>query len=105
MASSLSLYILTYNCGCALIDVTAVASQLFLGLDHDKLPDLLVISLQEVAPLAHSFIGGSFLAPYLNRFQDAVRDAVKRFDSESDDEYTLFITRHVGMTAIMVWQS
>ena len=73
--AAISLYILTFNCGKALIDVDAVASQLFLGLSTPKLPDILVLSLQEIAPIPHCLIGGSFLVPYFSRFHQAVEKA------------------------------
>lgn len=101
--ASLSLYIITFNCGLELIDIPAVASQLFNGLDDTKLPDLLVISLQEISPVAHAFIGGSFLAPYLARFHEAVDLAAKNVAGERAGRYFSIITRHVGITAIMVF--
>jgi hypothetical protein len=101
--TSLSLYIITFNCALTLIDTAAVASQLFIGLDDTELPDLLVISLQEIAPLAQSFIGGSFLVPYFARFEDAVNIATKERDGDSTDRYTPIVARNVGMTAIMVF--
>lgn len=97
--ASLSLYILTFNCGRAFIDTQAFASQLFNGIDHP--PDLIVISLQEVSPLAQSFIGGSFLAPYFSRIRDAVRIAAKELGAEQP--YRSIAARNVGMTAIMAF--
>lgn len=101
--ASLSLYIITFNCGRELIDKAAVASQLFNGLDDSKLPDLLVVSLQEIAPIAQSFIGGSFMVPYFARFEDAVNTAAKQISGNSTDQYTSIVARHVGMTAIIVF--
>jgi hypothetical protein len=101
--ASLSLYIFTFNCGRELIDKAAVASQLFNGLEDSILPDLLVVSLQEVAPIAQSFIGGSFLVPYFARFEDAVNTAAKQVSGNSTDRYTSIVARHVGMTAIIVF--
>jgi hypothetical protein len=101
--ASLSLYIFTFNCGRELIDKAAVASQLFNGLDDSELPGLLVLSLQEVAPIAQSFIGGSFLVPYFARFEDAVNIAAKQVSGNSTDRYTSIVARNVGMTAIIVF--
>lgn len=101
--ASLSLYIVTFNCGRELIDKAAVASQLFNGLDDSNLPDLLVVSLQEIAPIAQSFIGGSFLVPYFAKFEDAVNIAAKQLSGNSTDRYTSIVARHVGMTAIIVF--
>lgn len=101
--ASLSLYIFTFNCGHKLIDKATVASQLFNGLEDSTLPDLLVVSLQEVAQIAQSFIGGSFLVPYFARFEDAVNIAAEQISGNSTDRYTSVVTRHVGMTAIIVF--
>lgn len=97
-----SLYILTFNCGRALIDVDAFGSQLFNGLSQSKLPDLLVLSLQEIAPIPHSLIGGSFLVPYFARFHEAVEKAAQKL-SDGDTPYTAVTARNVGMIGIMVF--
>jgi hypothetical protein len=104
-ATAISLYILTFNCGRSLIDVDAFASQLFEGLSQPKLPDLLVLSLQEVAPIPHSLIGGSFLIPYFSRFHHAVQNAAIKLASATNDTpiYTVIVARNVGMTGIMVF--
>ncbi|KAI9743787.1 MAG: hypothetical protein M1818_002521 [Claussenomyces sp. TS43310] len=96
----LNLYILTYNCAREPIDNQAVASQLFDGLCGSSPPDLVVVSLQEIAPISASFIGGSFLVPRFARFQDAVNDAAEKI---SGGPYTTIAARHVGMTALMVF--
>ena len=104
-AAAISLYILTFNCGGSLIDVDAFASQLFDGLSQRKLPELLVLSLQEIAPIPHSFIGGSFLIPYFSRFHQAVQNAAIKLASTTNDIpiYTAITARNVGMTGIMVF--
>jgi hypothetical protein len=104
-AAFVSLYILTFNCGRSLIDVDAFASQLFDGLESPTLPQLLVLSLQEIAPIPHSFIGGSFLVPYFQRFQDAVQNAALKLPHRDSDTplYTPIAIRNIGMTGIMVF--
>jgi hypothetical protein len=104
-AATISLYILTFNCGRSLIDVDAFASQLFDGLSRPKLPDVLVLSLQEIAPITHSFIGGSFLIPYFSRFHHAVQNAAIKLAGATNDTpmYTAIAARNVGMTGIMVF--
>ncbi|KAF7862533.1 hypothetical protein EAF04_007406 [Stromatinia cepivora] len=99
---ALSLYFLTFNCGLTLIDTDAFASQLFSGLSSPHLPDLLVLSLQEIAPIPHSLIGGSFLVPYFNRFHDAVEKASKKL-SDDGSAYTSIVARNVGLTGIMIF--
>jgi hypothetical protein len=101
--ASLSLYIVTYNCGRAIIDTQAVASQLFRGLDTPQLPDVFVLSLQEIAPIPHSLIGGSWLVPYFTRFHDAVQIATRKHESYDGTSYTALVEENVGMTAIMVF--
>lgn len=98
--ATLSLYLLTFNCGRALIDVDAFASQLFDGLSQPKLPDILVLSLQEIAPIPHSLIGGSFLVPYFARFDQAVDKAIRKV-ANGRNEYTASAPRNVGMIGIM----
>lgn len=104
-ATAVSLYIVTFNCGGALIDVDAFASQLFDGLSQPKLPDLLVLSLQEIAPIPHALIGGSFLVPYFSRFHKAVQNAAIKLASATNDTpiYTPITARNIGMTGIMVF--
>ncbi|KAH9213861.1 inositol 5-phosphatase-like protein [Leptodontidium sp. 2 PMI_412] len=105
--AAISLYILTFNCGKALIDIDAVASQLFSGLSTPKLPDLLVLSLQEIAPIPQCLIGGSFLVPYFSRFHQAVEKASRKASgSTSGDDGLIYhpvAARNLGMTGIMVF--
>lgn len=101
--ASLGLYILTFNCGRAYVDVDSFASQLFTGLSAPKLPDILVLSLQELAPLPQSFVGGFLLAPYFGRFHHAVQKAARKLSGVDDDPYTLIAARNIGMTGIMVF--
>lgn len=97
-ALPLDLYFVTFNCGRALLDVEAFASSLFHSRPkQDALPDLVVLSLQEVAPIAYSFLGGAILQQYFTPFLAAVFRAGGR-----QAEYGHLITHNVGMTAIMV---
>jgi hypothetical protein len=100
---SLNLYILTFNCGRSLIDVESFASQFFSGLSTTKLPDVLVLSLQEIAPIPHSFVGGFLLAPYFMRFHHAVQKAARKLSGVDVASYTAITARNVGMTGIMVF--
>ena len=104
--ASLSLYLLTFNCARTLIKPSDFSPHIFDALDaHQKLPDILVLSLQEVAPIAQSFLGGSFLQIYLHAFDYAVRlAAAQASDDGSDDaRYINISSKNVGMTAIMVF--
>lgn len=99
----LNIYILTFNCARAIVDVEPFASQFFAGLSTPKLPDIVVLSLQELAPIARSFVGSFLLAPYFGRFQHAVQSAARKLSGEDDDSYTLISARSVGMTGIMIF--
>ncbi|KAG4438964.1 hypothetical protein IFR05_005536 [Cadophora sp. M221] len=105
--AAISLYILTFNCGKELIDVDAVSSQLFSGLSTPKLPDLLVLSLQEIAPIPQCLIGGSFLVPYFSRFHQAVEKASRKISGSTGGDggliYHPVAARNLGMTGIMVF--
>jgi len=94
----LDLYVVTFNCGRALLDIEAFAATLFRArTDHASLPDIVVLSLQEVSSIAYSFLGGALLAPYFGRFVEAVQLA-----GGGSHAYRHLITHNVGMTGIVV---
>jgi len=96
--ASLSLYLLTFNCARNPIQPETFAASLFNALPTSHAsPDILVLSLQEVAPVSYSFLGGSFLMPYFNAFREAVRIA------DEDSDYVNVIARNTGMIAVMVF--
>ncbi|KAL9130631.1 MAG: hypothetical protein Q9217_001245 [Psora testacea] len=98
---TLTAYVLTYNCGRRLTVPHKLASHLFSALPSPSPPpEILVFCLQEVAPIAYSFLGGSYLLPYLERFTEAVDIAASKLDGAA---YVNDINRNVGMTAIMVF--
>ena len=93
---SLNVYLVTYNCARTLIDVDSFAHHFFRWNNGTfPTPDLIVLSLQELAPLSPAFIGGRLLYPYFRRFFTAVNIA-------STEQYDLIAARNVGMTAIMI---
>ncbi|OQV03933.1 hypothetical protein CLAIMM_08903 [Cladophialophora immunda] len=95
---SLSVYILTYNCARTLVDPANFAPYLFHALPPSSdPPELLVLCLQELAPISYAFLGGSFLTPYFKAFREVVRLASK------DHGYVNVVSRNLGMTAIMVF--
>jgi hypothetical protein len=97
----LNLYILTSNCARNLIDVDLVAAHLFDVLPSSSpAPELIVLSLQELAPIAYSFLGGSYLLPYFNAFIKAVKQATAKQWNES---YVTLVKDHIGMTGLMVF--
>ena len=90
-----NIYLLTFNCARTLVDVEAFARHL-LGRDPKPTPDLLVLSLQEVAPIAYAFLGGTFLLPYFSRLAQAV-------DRASAGALRHVATHNAGMTAVMLF--
>lgn len=102
--ASLNVYIVTFNCARQPIDTDSFASHLFDVHESPALPDILVISLQEIAPIPQSFIGGSFLDSYFARFEKAVHAAVqKRHDADAHNGYQIVSKKTIGMTGIMVF--
>ncbi|KAI9695851.1 MAG: hypothetical protein M1836_005968 [Candelina mexicana] len=102
--ASLNVYLVTYNCAQTPICPPSFAFNLFSALPSRQPPDILILSLQEIAPIAYSFLGGSYLGPYFSRFQYAVELASSNLsNNDGDVKYRIIITRNVGQTAIMVF--
>lgn len=104
MPAPLELYLLTFNCGRALIDPKLLGTNLFTAWPKDRqdLPDVLAISLQEVAPIAYSFLGGRYLLPYLERVEESVRVAGGK-SGGGEAVYERLEVHNVGMTVTMVF--
>lgn len=99
--STIDPYLVSFNCGREQVQPEKFAAHLFEALPRpQKAPDILVLALQEVAPIAYSFLGGSYLASYLSGFHHAVNLAAASLDSAN---YVNIITRNLGMTVIMVF--
>lgn len=98
--SVLKNYIVTFNCGREQVKPEIFARHLAKALPKNNIPDLLVLCLQEVAPIAYSFLGGSYLTLYFESLRRAVHLASSRLDNAT---YVHIITRNVGMTAIMLF--
>ena len=91
------LRVLTFNCAREFVNPEIFARHIFDVLPHSLPPEILIISLQEIAPIAYSFLGGSFLVPYFDRVRHSVNIAAASFDNAS---YNNIFTWNVGMTAI-----
>lgn len=105
-AEDLNVYILTFNCARNLIPTDRFAAHLFDVLPpSNTAPEILVLSLQEIAPICYAFLGGSFLAPYLSAFQQAVEIATRNQwpATTSRDGYVNVVTHHCGLTALMIF--
>ncbi|WPH05035.1 Hypothetical protein R9X50_00793300 [Acrodontium crateriforme] len=102
MADNLRIYLATFNCGRELLDVNYFAANLFNGYEGELPPDLIVLSLQEIAPLGYSFLGGSFLNSYFMRFNQAIIDGTGlKFGKNAG--YSQVIARNAGMTGIVIF--
>lgn len=104
--SFLKLYLLTWNCGRAFIEEDTFAKHLLDGwqdptADVVKLPDAIVLNLQEIAPLSHAFLGANFVKPYFDHFRKAVRLATT--SRESGTSYINVVSRNCGLTALMLF--
>ncbi|KAL9081343.1 MAG: hypothetical protein Q9159_007341 [Coniocarpon cinnabarinum] len=92
----LDVYMVAFNCARTLIDLDYFALRLFAHSRHlQSPPDLIVLCLQEVAPIAHAFLGGSLLVPYFRRFIEAVNRAASA-------DFDTVAVRNIGLTAIIV---
>lgn len=107
--ASLSLYLLTFNCARTPVDIDLFASHFFNALPHtdssptsaesSSPPELIVLCLEEIAPIAYAFLGGSYLDAYFNTFRQVVYQAVsKRWDVN----YDILVRDNSGMTGLLV---
>ncbi|KAI4170503.1 MAG: hypothetical protein LQ343_004880 [Gyalolechia ehrenbergii] len=96
----LKILVVTFNCGRQLLKPAIFAQQLTNELSGSQRPEILVLSLQEIAPIAHSFLGGSCLVRYFLRFFLAVKAATKAIEYGN---YVPLITRNVGMTGCIIF--
>ncbi|KAI6251195.1 Type II inositol polyphosphate 5-phosphatase 15 [Erysiphe necator] len=104
MTQSLSLFILTFNCAKALLDVNSFSSNVLSPLKLSRPPDLIVLSLQEVAPTPYAFIGGSLLTPYIRRFHDAIANYPVYEDFGNDtSSYVPVVIHNIGTTCLIVY--
>ncbi|KAF4331740.1 phosphatidylinositol phosphate phosphatase [Fusarium beomiforme] len=112
---------LTFNCAKNLLDIPVFSTHLQTAFRQNAtgLPEVVVLSLQEIAPLAYSFIGGYFLNPYLSRYEQAVNIAAQHIIDDPSSRntdvvtaasttfpskpYTLVRSKNVGYTAIMLF--
>jgi hypothetical protein len=97
------LYLLTFNAARNLVDPQSLAPSLFDALPKDTpLPDIVAISLQEIAPIAYSFLGGFYLKPYFDRVTTTVQLAAD-LRSNGSEPLQHIATRSLGMTALMLF--
>jgi hypothetical protein len=100
--STITAHITTFNCARELPSISHLGAELFSNSAPSIPPDLIVLCLQEIAPIGYAFLGGSFLAPYFTRISNIVEHAVsKHFESNAD--YHPLLVRNAGLTALMVY--
>ncbi|KZZ86688.1 inositol 5-phosphatase [Ascosphaera apis ARSEF 7405] len=119
---SIDVYVVTFNCGRERVIPEEFGPALFgvLPQDYQKdasattkagqgqatssdpkpiletYPHLLVLSLQELAPIAYSYLGGRFLTHYFDGLREAVTLA-----TNGEHVYENAVCENTGMTAIM----
>lgn len=99
----LELYLLTFNCARTLVDPQSLAPSFFDALPKDSpVPDFVAISLQEIAPIAYSFLGGTYLKAYYDRVTTTVQLAAD-LRSNGSEHLEHIATRSLGMTALMLF--
>jgi hypothetical protein len=97
------LYLLTFNVARNLVDPQSLAPSFFDALPKGApVPDIVAISLQEIAPIAYSFLGGSYLKPYFDRVSTTVQLAAD-LHSHGSEQLEHIATRSLGMTALMLF--
>jgi hypothetical protein len=99
----LELYLVSFNCARNLVNPDAFAPSFFDALPKGaSVPDVVAVSLQEVAPIAYSFLGGSYLKPYFDPVSTTVQLAAE-LHSHGSEQLEHVATRSLGMTALMIF--
>lgn len=108
---NLKFYIVTFNCARTLIELDSFANHLLDGWEDPNthghgLPDVIVLTLQEFAPLSYAFLGGGWVKPYFDRFRQAVSMALEDYNGKHDmeaGEFVNVIAQNSGLTAITIF--
>lgn len=107
----LKFYIVTFNSGRELVEVDPFANHLLDGWEdpdskNTRLPDAIILTLQEFAPLSYAFLGGNLVKPYFDRFRQAVPIALQAYSDKTDtdvDDFVNVISHNLGLTALMMF--
>ncbi|KAI9726944.1 MAG: hypothetical protein M1828_000292 [Chrysothrix sp. TS-e1954] len=97
----LSIFLVTFNCARTLVDVEAFSQTLLHALtqrDGAPPPDLVVLALQEIAPVAQSFLGGGYLEPFFA----SIVQAVQTTGESLQQQYDRLIALNVGMIGLVI---
>lgn len=106
-------YVVTWNSARAHVPSRELGAHLFDAAPTGMRPELVVVLLQEIAPLPTAFLGGPLLERYYGNVREAVAVASKKAaaaqDSETADagagayEYVNVAAHNAGMTAVLVF--
>lgn len=95
--AQLKLYFVTLNCGRAFVNEDSLSTHFFKPYEHGlEMPDIVVLSLQEIAPLPYCFVSQSWIQPYLSRVLAAAQQGA------SVTKYHHVATHTAGLTGIIV---
>ncbi|KAF7528600.1 hypothetical protein G7054_g10083 [Neopestalotiopsis clavispora] len=121
-APTVDIFYLTFNAGKAFISSQVFGKHVYNAFKESSigstyLPELVALSLQELAPIADAFRGGYWLNPYLSCYEAAINHATAKYiaDESCRDNrngnvshappkpYTLIKSCNVGMTGLMLF--
>ena len=97
---SLNPLVVTYNCGRQPVQPDVFARYLIESLQARQGPEIVVLALQEIAPIAYAFLGGSFLSFYYQRLLQTVELAAQAWQA---GPYVNIFRKNIGMTAMLVF--
>ena len=89
--------VLTFNCGREPVKPTLFGKHISNALKNGPAHDILVVSIQEICPLAHAFLGGTSMSFYYQKLNEAVVAAT------GERTYTNICTKNLGITAIIIY--
>lgn len=97
----LNLYLISWNCARIPWVTSAFSEHILDGIpDSCPAPDILILSLQEAAPLSYAFLGARYLDPYIHAYVTAIQNATS---SVLRQDFSLVGRNNVGMTVVLVF--
>lgn len=97
----LNLYLISWNCARIPWVTSAFTEHILGGIpDSSPAPDILILSLQEAAPLSYAFLGARYLDPYIHAYVTAIQNATNTVLRE---DFSLVGKNNVGMTVVLVF--
>ena len=92
--------VVTLNCGRRLVKPDVFAQHLTAALGNLR-HEIIVFSLQEIAPIYCSFLGHSYLKLYYRKIHQTVERMVRIWGDES--KYVNVFEQNLGMTALLIF--